>query len=627
VHLPLIRLPYFWDEAGYYIPAARDLFAGSLIPHSTPSNAHPPLVMAWLALFWKVFGQSRLVTRCALLLIAAFSLLGFFRLCRTVANNAVAIASTLLVAIYPVFFTQSSLAQIDLPATGFIFWGLDAYLRSQKAQNTGMKRRSLSPAHSPQLRRTRVAAPVEMWSAAIFFSLAALSKETAILVPITLLLLQAATALLGRVHLPRRSPALAERGARNHPFATEDDGGRRDLPAARPRHEPQPALAGGEPGFFSARPWEPLVIPILSLALWYTYHWARTGRVFGNPEFFRYNVQSTLHPWRIFLALLLRAWQAVGYLDLYVLTLALAVAMSFRPIQDADVERPRIAVPIQLTFLAIILVFLIAFSIIGGAVLARYMLPVTPLVILISVSTIWRRLRASKAVLAVVALAFFSALFINPPYGFSLEDNLAYRDYILLHQRAEAFLTQRYPGARVLTAWPASDELTRPYLGYVEKPVPVVRIDDFSAEQLLSAADARSRFDIALVFSTKYQPPPSWLDHWRPWQEWKTRYFDFHVDLPPEAAASILSGNLVYVDRLRGQWVGIVELERFEEASNQGQANFGVPGMRTGAGVLALPASGSNGGRLTPSNDTSASSQSTRPAAPAAARAHRATPW
>jgi len=49
LHAPLLRLPYFWDEAGYYVPAARDLFlTGSLIPHSTLSNAHPPLVMAWL---------------------------------------------------------------------------------------------------------------------------------------------------------------------------------------------------------------------------------------------------------------------------------------------------------------------------------------------------------------------------------------------------------------------------------------------------------------------------------------------------------------------------------------------------------------------------------------------------
>ncbi|MBO0911225.1 MAG: glycosyltransferase, partial [Acidobacteria bacterium] len=166
-------------------------------------------------------------------------------------------------------------------------------------------------------------------------------------------------------------------------------------------------------------------------------------------------------------------------------------------------------------------------------------------------------------------------------YGFSLEDNLAYRDYIHLHQRAEAFLSRRYPGARVLTAWPASDELTRPYLGYIEKPVQVVRIDDFSAEQLLSAADARSSFDIALVFSTKYQPH-TFFDRWKLWQQWKTRYFDFHLDLPPEAAASVLTGNLVYVDRLRGQWVGIIELERIEEASTSGRAASGMPGAKTG---------------------------------------------
>ena len=38
-HLPLLRLPYFWDEAGYFIPAARDLLlTGLLVPHTTLSN-------------------------------------------------------------------------------------------------------------------------------------------------------------------------------------------------------------------------------------------------------------------------------------------------------------------------------------------------------------------------------------------------------------------------------------------------------------------------------------------------------------------------------------------------------------------------------------------------------------
>src|SRR5690242_11851140 len=127
LHAPLLRLPYYWDEAGYYIPAARDLLSGSLIPYSTPSNAHPPLVMAWLALSWKTFGQNLIVTRCAMLLLAAFSLLGFFRLARTVSNTTVAVCSTLLVAMYPVFFAQSSLAHIDLASAGLIFWGLESY--------------------------------------------------------------------------------------------------------------------------------------------------------------------------------------------------------------------------------------------------------------------------------------------------------------------------------------------------------------------------------------------------------------------------------------------------------------------------------------------------------------------
>src|ERR1700685_3988881 len=99
LHIPLLSLPYFWDEAGYYVPATRDLLTGSLIPHTTLSNAHPPLVLAWVALWWKVVGFAPVVTRAAMLVLAAFSLLGIFRLAERVANAEVAIASTLCVAV------------------------------------------------------------------------------------------------------------------------------------------------------------------------------------------------------------------------------------------------------------------------------------------------------------------------------------------------------------------------------------------------------------------------------------------------------------------------------------------------------------------------------------------------
>ena len=54
-HWPLLRLPYYWDEAGYYIPAAYDfLRRGTLIPYSTLSNAHPPLLSIYLASWWRL---------------------------------------------------------------------------------------------------------------------------------------------------------------------------------------------------------------------------------------------------------------------------------------------------------------------------------------------------------------------------------------------------------------------------------------------------------------------------------------------------------------------------------------------------------------------------------------------
>src|ERR1041385_6547533 len=96
LHAPLLRLPYFWDEAGYYVPAARDLLSGSLIPYSNPSNAHPPLVLAFLAGGWKIFGYNPIATRCLMLLLAAFSLTGFFRLARIVSNATVTTVSVLL---------------------------------------------------------------------------------------------------------------------------------------------------------------------------------------------------------------------------------------------------------------------------------------------------------------------------------------------------------------------------------------------------------------------------------------------------------------------------------------------------------------------------------------------------
>ena len=492
LHVPLLHLPYFWDEAGYYVPAARDLFmSGALIPHSVPSNAHPPLVMAYLALWWEVFGYAPIVTRTAMLLVAAFSLLGVFRLAQRVANTQVAVASTICTAIYPVFFTQSSLAQVDLAAAGLIFWGLHDYLEDWPLR------------------------------AAVWFSLAALAKETAILAPLALLFWELVCPWLTTSFF-----------------------------------------------LFSKRGWKrlSLLTPSAPLGLWYAYHYWRTGYVFGNPEFFRYNVEATLSPVRIALAFGLRLWQAVGYQNLFVLTVATLMALWLPALQDAHKKRRRIPVAVQSVFMAVIAVYVMTMAIIGGAELARYMLPAVPLVIIVCVSTLWRRVRLWQPVLALVALAFAAGLFVNPPYSFALEDNLAYRDYILLHQNAERLLEARYPMARVLTAWPASDEITRPYLGYLTRPMQALRIEDFSMEQVMSAGEVRPSFDVALIFSTRYEPPHPLLENWPAWERIRARYFGYRRGLPLGAAAQVLGGRVVYSETRNGQWVGVIEMEQVQEA-------------------------------------------------------------
>jgi Dolichyl-phosphate-mannose-protein mannosyltransferase len=497
LHAPLLRLPYFWDEAGYYIPAARDLFlTGSLIPQSTPSNAHPPLVMAWLALAWRLFGYSSLTSRTAMLAMSAFSLLGLFRLSRVSANLQVAWATIVLVALYPVYFVQSSLAQVDLPAAGFTFWALAAYVEDRR------------------------------WKQMIWFSLAVLTKETAILAPLALF----GWELLSHFVRLYCSPPWKE-----------------ILPPADRRTR-----------------WPYLLVPTMPLAAWYAYHHSKTGFLLGNPEFFRYNVAATLNPLRIPLAMGMRLWQLLGYFGLYLLTLAGSFAMLCPPQQVNRMRRPRISFWIQASFLTVTVAYLGFMSVVGGAVLARYMLPVVPLVILAWVSTLWRRVRNWKLIVSAIAVAFVAGLFSNPPYGFSLEDNLAYRDYIFMHAEASRFLAMQYPGERVLTAWPASDELTRPWLGYVSggHPFRVLRIEDFSLPQVETAAAARAQFDIALVFSTKYQPAHPLFENWDAWQRIKEKFFGYHRDLAPEDIAQRLGGSIAYHQERNGQWIAVIALQR-----------------------------------------------------------------
>ena len=126
-------MPYFWDELGQFVPSALDLYHdGSLVPHSAVPNAHPPGVMAYLALVWRIFGYSIPATRAAMLLLASLTLLVTFLLCLELCRDwRVALVPVLLLAVDPFFYMQSMMAQLDMPATLFTVLALLLFLRGR----------------------------------------------------------------------------------------------------------------------------------------------------------------------------------------------------------------------------------------------------------------------------------------------------------------------------------------------------------------------------------------------------------------------------------------------------------------------------------------------------------------
>jgi 4-amino-4-deoxy-L-arabinose transferase-like glycosyltransferase len=518
-HLTLLRLPYFWDEGGYYIPAAYDFFrTGTLIPFSTLSNAHPPLPAVLLAGWWHLSGFIPSGTRTFLCMIAALGLLAVFRFARHLLGTPAAVAVTLLTAIYPIWFAQSTLAHGDTFCAAFMLWGLAFYLESAADMD--------APSSSPGAPQPALSPPPgvasKMWVssrpkiyAAIFFSLAALSKETGVITPVALALWEMVL-------------SLRDRNLRRHA------------------------------GWIAA-----LLAPILPLAAWYAYHRHRTGYAFGNPDFLRYNATANLDAHRVAIGLYHRFLHLTAHMNLFVPVLCALAAL----LMPAIAGRARLSRPVLRAIAVVVLANWIAFSVLGGALLTRYLLAMYPLVLLVCVSS-WRlRVRRWYWIAALSAAAFLAGLWIDPPYGFAPEDNLTYRDMIVLHQRAINLIAQRWPQATVLTIWPGNNELEQPFLGYTRRPIKSFSVRDFSAEALEKAASQPGDYDTALLFSTKWNPPPGQLNLARPSMSADTRYFGFHQDASPAQAAEILHGDVVWQASQHGEWVAILRFPRIENAS------------------------------------------------------------
>ena len=522
LHFTLLRLPYFWDEGGYYIPAAWDFFRlGTLIPETTMRNAHPPLPSILLAAWWKLTGFHILSTRLFMCLVTTAALLAVFRLGRMLLGDAAGLTAMVLTAIYPVWFAQTTLAHADMFAAAFTLWAISFY--ADRAEWTG------KPAGS---------STANAISGGLLFALASLAKETAVVIPAALFLFELRLWVLDVSRL-------------RHGGLAKDEFDPRSTYSQNPVN---PRLRSKMWGTQRIAWLAALAFPALPLAAWYLYHRAKTGFMFGNPEFLRYNATANLSPLRMLLSLWHRLVHLTVHMNLFVPVLA-TLAVLLLPARDGKPILHRGAVRLLLFLL---ITQWIAFSILGGALLTRYLLPAYPLLLILCVAAWTNRVRWWPAIAALSLLGFAIACEVNPPYPFAPEDNLAYRDMIVLHQHAIREMQRRYPGATVLTAWPVAADLQKPELGYIRMPMQTVEIQNFTAEEVAKAAANGGAYDTALVFSTKYDPPPGGL---RLGSD-RSGFYDYHRDLRPREIASALGGAVVWQEERKGQWAAVLAFPR-----------------------------------------------------------------
>jgi hypothetical protein len=204
---------------------------------------------------------------------------------------------------------------------------------------------------------------------------------------------------------------------------------------------------------------------------------------------------------------------------------------------------------------ALILAHVLVFTVLGGAVLNRYLLPVLPIVFAAMAASIAILPSVQRAVVGAVLLAGMAASnFINPPYPFPYEENLAFTDFIRLHSDAADYLAHWYDDPVVHTAWPMSGELSRPDLGYVSRPIRVQSLPNMSLDTLESLD--WSKVQVLVVFSQNWDPKINLMRVGPLLKFWETHY-NFVPNATPEEARARIPFPVAQSFTRGGQWVDI----------------------------------------------------------------------
>ncbi len=478
LHLHLLTLPFFWDELGQFIPTALDLLrTGAWVAHSTIPNVHPPAVEAYLVLWYELFGFSITVTRVAMLFLAGAGLVLTFLLAIELSadsKGAPAFWPPLFLFASPLFYMQSMMAQLDMPAMVLTLLALLFFLKERYA------------------------------AAAVACLFLVLAKETGLVVPAVFFVL-----LLLRKN------------------------GKRAL-------------------FF--------VPSALALAAWLVVLRMKTGFWLGNPGFAHYNVEYALNPVRILFSLLRRTYYLFFAEFRWIGSLVLLA--TWRQCKVFGTQRW------QLTLLIGALTFILV-SVLGGAELERYLLPVLPFFyIAVSIGLMFLRRWLSITAAGALIVGLTANLFWNPPYPFPYENNYAMVDFVRLQQAAASYAEHALPGRTILTAWPYSAALKSRDYGFVTKKLRVIQTDNFHLASIKTVSP--DKYDALIVYTRTWMPQDSFVQ-FPLIKQFLSRFYGWRPMISPiECEALGLTPAATWVSR--GQEITVYVRPGYRERDASGTA-------------------------------------------------------
>jgi 4-amino-4-deoxy-L-arabinose transferase-like glycosyltransferase len=397
-----------------------------------------------------------------MLALAAAGVIFTFFLGRQLSGpGSAAILAAVFLLLDPLFYTQSMLAQLDMPAMLFTVLGLLLFLMDRHA------------------------------AAAAACTALVLAKETGALLPLIFLVVL------------YRDPARSKYAA-----------------------------------YYLA--------PFAALSVWFFALWHTTGYIFGDPGFTRYNTIYALNPVRATVALLRR------FFYLFISDLrwvgSLAILLAWKRSSIFCTRAWKIA-------WSFIGAHILLVSLLGGAELERYLLPVIPLVY-IAMGAAFQLLRPRwrYAGVATLACGLLTGLFLNPPFPFPYENNLAVVDFVDLHHSAAQFLEKAYPTKTVYTAWPLTQALRDPAFGYVDRALAATETSDLHFSTLLALNP--QPVDVLVLYSRTWEPRWSVLQ-WPALRNFLGRFYEYEREMTPAEVRQHFGLTPVQRWTRRGQWIEV----------------------------------------------------------------------